>query len=130
VSFESAGHGARKVGTYVESENVRTPASFHYLLCEQRDMAMRRATPEDIEPYIVSRVGSGGGGQWTFRLPCKFCEDMGVISAKKHSIGNPRYKRKAAENFAAQGWWFDERPVCVTCYERKRQHKRAAQLNT
>lgn len=80
---------------------------------------MKRASADDIERYIETRVSSSGGGQWTFRLPCKFCEDMGVISAKKHSISSAEHRRKAAEKFAAQGWWFDERPICIACHERK-----------
>jgi hypothetical protein len=79
----------------------------------------RRAIPDDFLPHIIKFVGSSGGGQWSFQLPCKFCRDLGTVSAARHSIGKPKALRKAAESFAEQGWWIDEIPICPKCYIRK-----------
>jgi hypothetical protein len=82
-------------------------------------MNATRATPEQLEPCIIKFVGSSGGGQWSFQLPCKFCRDLGTVSAKRHSISDPKALRKAAEKFVEQGWWFDGVPICPKCYIRK-----------
>jgi hypothetical protein len=79
----------------------------------------KRARPDDLLPHIIKFVGSSGGGQWNFQLPCKFCRDLGTVSAARHSIGKPKALRKAAESFAEQGWWIDEIPICPKCFIRK-----------
>jgi hypothetical protein len=79
----------------------------------------KRATAEELEPHIIRFVGSSGAGQWRFQLLCKFCTDLGTVSAGAHSIGDPKALRKAAESFAEQGWWIDEIPICPQCYRRK-----------
>ena len=79
-----------------------------------------RATVEQIEPEIMKFVGSSGGGQWNFQLQCKCCEDLVTVSAKKHSIGNPKALKKAAKKFTEQGWRSDGKQlICPTCYKRK-----------
>lgn len=80
---------------------------------------IHRATVDEIKPYVSKFVGSTGGGQWRFQLMCKYCEDLGTISAKKHSIGSSKMLRKAVENFISQGWRFDDLPICPTCFKRK-----------
>jgi hypothetical protein len=82
-------------------------------------MNARRATPDELLPHIIRFVGSSGGGQWSFQLRCKFCRDMGTVSAARHSIDNPKALRKAANAFAEQGWWIDDIPICPKCYIRK-----------
>ena len=78
-----------------------------------------RATAEELEPHIIRFVGSSGAGQWRFQLLCKFCTDLGTVSASAHSIGDAKALRTAAESFAEQGWWIDEIPICPKCYRRK-----------
>jgi hypothetical protein len=77
-------------------------------------MNATRATPEQLEACIVKLTGSSGGCQWSFQLPCKFCRHLGTVSAKRHSISDPKALRKAAEKFAEQGWWFDGVPICCS----------------
>ena len=86
--------------------------------CEER-MTIHRATADELEPLVSKRVGDSGGGQWRFQLMCKYCEDLGTVSAKKHSIGDTKHLKKAAEKFVCQGWWYDGLPICPTCYKRK-----------
>jgi hypothetical protein len=83
-------------------------------------MNARKATPDELLSHIVKFVGSSGGGQWRFQLLCKFCRDLGSVSAAPHSIDNPKALRKAAESFAEQGWWIDDIPICPKCHKRKR----------
>ncbi len=78
-----------------------------------------RATAEQLEPHIIKFVGSSGAGQWRFQLLCKFCTDLGTVSAAAHSIGDAKALRKAAASFAEQGWWIDQIPICPKCYRRK-----------
>ena len=78
-----------------------------------------RATAEQLEPHIIKFVGSSGAGQWRFQLLCKFCTDLGTVSAAAHSIGDAKALRKAAASFAEQGWWIDHIPICPKCYRRK-----------
>jgi hypothetical protein len=82
-------------------------------------MNARRATPDELLPHIMKFVGSSGGGQWRFQLLCKFCRDIGTVSATRHSIDNPKALLKAANAFGEQGWWIDEVPICPKCYIRK-----------
>jgi hypothetical protein len=82
-------------------------------------MNARKATAEELLPHIIKFVGSSGDGQWRFQLLCRFCQDMGTVSAAKHSIGDPKALRKAAEAFAEQGWWIDDIPICPKCHIRK-----------
>jgi hypothetical protein len=80
-------------------------------------MNVHRAAAEELQPHIIKFVGSGRSN--CFQLLCKFCRDMGAVSAAKHSISDPKALRKAAEAFAEQGWWIDEIPICPNCYIRK-----------
>jgi hypothetical protein len=73
-------------------------------------MNTRRATPDELLPHIIKFVGSSGGGQWSFQLPCKSCRDLGTVSAARDNIGKPKALRKAAEAFTEQGWWIDDLP--------------------
>ena len=82
-------------------------------------MNPRKATPEELVGHIAPFVGSSGGGQWSFQLQCQFCTDLGTVSAKEHSVGDPRHVQKAAQKFAAQGWRIATIPVCPKCYKRK-----------
>ena len=83
-------------------------------------MTIRRATADEIEKSIRPFTGSTGGGQWSFQLTCRYCRDLGTVSAASHSISNPRHIRKAAQKFVSQGWWWLEgEAVCPLCYKRK-----------
>src|SRR5438270_5193279 len=88
-------------------------------LPKMRCMQARRATSDELLPHIVNFVGLSGGGQWSFQLLCKFCRDLGTISAARYSIHDPTARRKAAEAFAKQGWWIDDIPICPKCHIRK-----------
>jgi hypothetical protein len=61
-----------------------------------------RATAEELEPHIIRFVGSSGAGQWRFQLLCKFCTDLGTVSASAHSIGDAKALRKAAESLPSR----------------------------
>ena len=78
-----------------------------------------RATAAELQPHIIRFVGSTGAGQWSFQLLCKFCTDLGTVSAAAHSIGDAKALRKAAESFVEQGWWINGVPICPKCYRRK-----------
>lgn len=82
-------------------------------------MDARKATADELLPHIIKFAGSSGGGQWRFQLLCRFCRDMGTVSAAKHSIGDPKVLLKAAKAFAEQGWWIDDVPICPKCHIRK-----------
>lgn len=82
-------------------------------------MNAEKASPEELLPYIIKFVGSSGGGQWRFQLQCKFCRDLGTVSARRHSINKVKALRKAAESFTQQGWRIDDIPICPNCYLRK-----------
>jgi hypothetical protein len=79
-------------------------------------MSAERATPEQLEGFLIKR--SAGNGQ-RFQLLCKFCRDLGTVSVNHYGFSDPKAHRKAAEAFAQQGWWFDEVPICPKCYKRK-----------
>jgi hypothetical protein len=75
----------------------------------------RPATPEDLQPLIIRSDGSDP----RFQLVCKFCTDLGSISAAHHSMTDPKALRRAAEKFVEQAWWIDGIPICPKCYKRK-----------
>jgi hypothetical protein len=93
-------------------------------------MNATRAMADQLERFVLTFTGSSGGGQWRFQLPCKYCEDMGTVSASRHNIGSPVAKRKAAEAFQQQGWWIDDRPICPKCYLRKCDKRHAHESET
>lgn len=83
------------------------------------DMTVHRATPEELEPMIRPVVSFGRCSAWTFRMTCRYCRDLGVISVSRHALESAKELRKAAKKFVRQGWWFDEEPVCPQCYKWK-----------
>ena len=57
-----------------------------------------RASPEQLETCIGTFVGSGHSHY--FHLACKYCRDLGKVSATRRTISNPKALRKAAAAFA------------------------------
>src|SRR6266496_3351164 len=77
---------------------------------------IRRATADELVPYIVRFVGTSVGDEGSFRLLCKHCRGLGSIAAARQSFHNPLALQKAASAFAEQGWWIDDAPICPKCY--------------
>jgi hypothetical protein len=81
---------------------------------------LTKATSEQIKERLRKFIGSSGGGQWSFQLECRLCRDLGIVSAKAHSIQSDKNLSKAAKKFESQGWWFYEGElICPKCYKRK-----------
>jgi hypothetical protein len=78
-------------------------------------MISHKASQEDLEPLIEKFAGTGRKAK-SFRLICKYCRDMGTVSATSQTITTTKYLRKAAEKFSMQGWVLDRKtPVCPKC---------------
>ena len=76
-----------------------------------------KATPEELEQLI--RSNSTGLGR-SFELLCKFCRDVGSISANRRTYLSKEHKRKAAEKFAKQCWRIEDGiSVCPACFVRR-----------
>jgi hypothetical protein len=76
----------------------------------------RRATIEELVPNITRFSAMNG---FSFQLLCKYCRDLGTVSATRHSFKDLKGLRKAAAAFVQQGWWISDIPICPHCYQRK-----------
>ena len=68
------------------------------------------ATAEAIAPYL-----RWGNGAYMILCSTNGCYSEEAVSVGKHASGKPKYRLKAAENLAKQGWTCPEQPLCPDC---------------
>jgi hypothetical protein len=77
-----------------------------------------KATPQNIEEQIRNFV-TVSEGRWSFRISCKLCRDLGIISTNANGIKSKEERINASIKFARQGWRVDGfELVCPKCYKR------------
>ena len=76
-----------------------------------------KATAEELLPLIIKFAGIGLGNR-AYKLQCRFCRDLGTVSASQR-MNSDKALKKAAESFVKQGWRISGVPVCPKCFIKK-----------